>query len=109
LYEEESYPKTEVICSDLSKVWLIAIAGPLLPVLLAVLLFFLGGTLLREVALLMVGFNLISSSRDLAELGFGNNLIFASLFVGVVFLFFGLIYLAKYRLFEDEFRELRLK
>jgi len=43
LYEPNSYPKTEVICDNLAQEFYVALLGPVFPLVLALLLFLLGG------------------------------------------------------------------
>ena len=49
---------------------------------------------------LMIGFNLITSNKDFADLGISDNFIMLSLFIGAMFLIIGIIMFAKSRMEE---------
>jgi hypothetical protein len=77
-----------------------------LPILIAILLYFAGGTFIRELSLLIIGFDFIISYQDLLDLGISKNLsIFLSIIGGILILLaIGL--LAKSRTSEEEFMHL---
>jgi hypothetical protein len=66
-YEQGNYPYSEIVCDDLSGKTLITLSGPIIPVLIGIILFFIGGILMRAIALLVMGFNLIASYKDFYE------------------------------------------
>jgi hypothetical protein len=98
---EAGYFHTEVLCGDATKNIFVLLGGVLAPFVLAFFLFFFGGRFLRDVSILIVGFNLLAISRDLSELGVSNNFVFVSLFFGGLFLITGIIIIANSRVEED--------
>lgn len=96
IYEENYYPYTEIVCPNGSIDYLITLAGPLVPLIIGILLFILGEEFIRSLSLLVIGFNLIASYRDLQEVGLSQNLSFGVGVVGIVFLTIGLILLARH-------------
>lgn len=101
-YEEEvGYPHTDAFCPSTEHISLLEISGFIAVTLFSILLFLIGGSLLREISLLLMGFNLIASTRDFFALGLSEILVFCSLFAGLLFLFFGVIFLGKYSLSEQ--------
>lgn len=99
-FEGDSPPYTQVLCvdDDLKRIFLIG--GVALPLVLAVLLFFMGGKLSRSVALFMAGFNMIISVRDYSDLGFSNSAIFSQIYIGAIVALIGLFLLARSK-FDD--------
>src|SRR3989339_557407 len=75
--------------------------GILAPFLLAILLFFIGGKFMKEMAFLLSGFNFLAIAKDLQDFGLSQNLIFAVLLLGGSFLIYGIIIISKLRI-EDE-------
>jgi hypothetical protein len=108
VYEGDFF-HTEILCSSLGNNLGVVLGGILLPLVLALVLFFIGGSFMREVAFLVFGFNLISISRDLSDLGVSDNLAFISIFCGILALIYGLFLLAKSKseesLYLDEFKQ----
>ncbi len=100
LYEEGRYPYSEIVCDDLSGKFFITFAGSLIPILVGLLLFFLGGSFIRPVSFLIIGFNLVASFRDFKEIGFTDNIIFATLIFGGIFLFMGLVFVSRFMVRE---------
>ena len=98
---EKGYFHTEVLCKDDSKNFYVFLGGILFPFFLAIFLFFLGGKFMRDISILIAGFNFLSVSRDLSELGISNNIIFVSIFFGILFLITGIIILARSKVEED--------
>lgn len=94
---EENFPRTEILCRDLPNSILVLLGGILLPFLIAIPLFIIGGKFIKDISLLIAGFNLVSSNRDFVELGVSDNLIVVSIIFGVLFLIIGIIMLAKSR------------
>ncbi len=86
---------TDILCRSLESNVGVILGGVLLPLIVALLLFLMGGKFMKEIALLIFGFNLISISRDFSDLGISDNLIFISIFCGVLILIYGLFLLAK--------------
>lgn len=98
LYENGQYPYSEIICDNLSGKIPIALSGPLIPIAIALLLFIFGGTFMKPVSFLIIGFNLLASYKDFQGVGISNNIVIASSIIGVIFLFSGLVLLVKLRI-----------
>ncbi|MBW6442808.1 M50 family metallopeptidase [Patescibacteria group bacterium] len=93
LFEEDSYPYTEIFCPNSEFKKFIIWAGPLLPSLLAISLFIIGGKFIREIALMMLGFNLLTTYKDLLDLGFSPYLRIGTIVLGLILIAIGLIFL----------------
>ncbi|MCF7910307.1 hypothetical protein K9L16_01390 [Candidatus Pacearchaeota archaeon] len=98
---EEGYLHTEVLCKDNSNNLFVLLGGILLPFFIAIILFFVGGRFMRDMSFLIIGFNLLASSRDFSDLHLSDNLIIIPLFFGVLFLITGIIILAKSKVEDD--------
>lgn len=101
-YEDGSYPYSEIVCSGLEHKLPITLAGPVGPILIAVLLLFVGGRYMRPISFLIIGFNLLAGYRDFNEIGLSSNLILGISIVSFVFLFFGVVLLARARMIDHE-------
>ncbi len=99
VYEEDIY--TEVLCGELPNKALVVLGGFLLPFAVAVLLFVVGGKFIKDIALLILGFDLISANRDFFEIGLSGNIVMATLIAGVLCLIAGIVMLIKSRLEES--------
>lgn len=99
-----SLPHTEILCNNspdsLNK---IIFGGIFLPVLVAFLFFFGGGTFMKEISLLIMGFDILISYKDFIDLGFSQTISsFFSMFgVGIIIL--AILILAKSRTTEEDF------
>lgn len=91
-----SFPKTEILCSDASQdnTFLMS-AGLLFPLIVSIILILVGGRFLKEMGLLVVGFNLVISFKDFSDLGLSNNLIMLFIILGVFLSVGGIILLAR--------------
>ncbi len=101
---EGDLPRTEILCDGSPEYMnLIIFGGILLPILVALLLFFGGGTFMKEISFLIAGFNILISYRDFVDLGFSSSIsIFFSMFgAGIIIL--AILLLAKSRTTEEEF------
>ena len=99
---EGGLPRTEILCADSSHANLITMGGILLPILLAILLIFSGGTFMKEIALLVIGFDLIISYQDLLDMGISKTIpVFITIF-GILFVVFAISLLAKSRTSQNE-------
>jgi hypothetical protein len=99
---ENSSARTEILCKDLSGNIFVLFGGVLLPFLIAAALFIIGGKFIKDISLLMIGFNFIACNKDLLDLGFSENIIMLSLIAGVLCLISGIVMLIRSRL-EDSF------
>ncbi|MFH1290476.1 MAG: hypothetical protein ABIH92_03645 [Nanoarchaeota archaeon] len=102
VYEDGSYPYSEILCNNLENKVPIALAGPLVPLIIAVFLFIIGGHYIRSISFLLAGFNLIASYMDFKEVGLTNNLVVATLIVGAIFLVIGVVQLARARMKDHD-------
>lgn len=103
VYGGDEGPHTEILCKDVSEKR-VTLAGVLLPLIVALFLFIVGGKFIKEIALLTVGFGLLSSYKDLLDLGISDGLVITSSIGGVLFLIIGVILLSKART-EEHVRE----
>jgi len=93
---EGNFPRTEILCSGGAPANpLIIASGLLFPSVLAFVLLFIGGKFLREIGLLMLGFNLVVSYRDFSDLGLSDNLIMFFLILGIFLSVAGIMFLAR--------------
>ncbi|MBR9704690.1 hypothetical protein GOV12_04710 [Candidatus Pacearchaeota archaeon] len=97
---EEDMPYTEALCKDSKNQIIFLLSGVLFPIVLAILLFGIGGIFIRDISILIFGFNLIASFRDFRELGLSDNIVVMLLIGGVILLFIGIVLLAKSRVEE---------
>ncbi len=89
------FPDTQILCSNLTSTLYVTLGGILAPVIIGIILFFIGGRFLREIGILMVGFNMIIASGDYLNLGLSSNLAFFIVIIGVLISIIGIISLAK--------------
>lgn len=101
LYEQGTYPYSEIVCNDLSGKVYIALAGPILPLFLSLFLMILGGRFVKSLSLIIIGFNLLASYKDLQEIGISQSIVFATSILGIIPLFTGIALLAKSRMQES--------
>jgi len=98
---KSGYFHTEVLCPDSSRnIWVI-LGGVLIPFIVAFFLFFSGGKFVKDLAILIIGFNFISVSRDLADLGLSENIVLFSIFLGALFFIWGMIILTRSKVEDD--------
>jgi hypothetical protein len=101
---EGNLPHTEILCGNSSgSMSKILLGGIFLPILVALLFFFGGGTFMKEIALLIFGFDILISYKDFIDLGFSQSIsTFFSIF-GVIMILLAIGLLAKSRTTEEEF------
>jgi hypothetical protein len=93
-------PHTEVLCSgDASRIAAL-VGGIGLPLVIALAIYLIGGKFLKDLAMLILGFNLIISARDLSDLGLSQNIIISVAFFGLISIIIGVVMLAKSRIEE---------
>lgn len=106
LFVEDKYPHTEVICSDEGAIFWTSLFGVILPILIALILFIIGGSFIRDISLLMLGFNFVAAYRDLHNTGMSGSLIISILVLGLIIIALSVILLARSRvegsIFLDE-------
>ena len=97
IYELQGLPHTEIKCEDtsLQNRWILG--GVLFPFLIAFFLLFGGGKFIKELALQMVGFNLIISYLDMIALNFSKAIAAFTLILGIATTTFSLALLVKSR------------
>jgi len=98
---ENNFLHTEISCFEDKANSGVILGGVLLPLIIAILLFFLGGPLMREIGILMFGFNLVSVSRDLVDLGLHQSFIFIIMAFGIIILTYGIYLLTTSRMEEE--------
>jgi len=96
IYEDDLF-RTEFLCQDSSSTIGSALGGILLPIIIAIFLFFIGGKLMKEIAILIMGFNLIAISRDILLINLSENISTLSIIAGVILSITGIFLLAKSR------------
>lgn len=92
---ENDFPRTEVMCTNLESNKNLVVGGFIFPFILAIFLFSLGGSFLKDISLEIIGFNFIISYHDFLELGLTDNLIMGAMILGIIFVVMGIMYLAK--------------
>jgi hypothetical protein len=92
---QEQTAFTELLCQNLPTNFYVLLGGILLPFFVAFLLFISGGKFIKEIAILMTGFNLLASYKDLSDLGLSDNIILTSIILGILTLILGIALLAK--------------
>lgn len=97
---EDNMPYTETLCKDSENRIIFLLAGILFPIMLGIFLFIIGGIIIRDISVLIIGFNLIASYRDFIELGLTDNVILMLSMFGILLLFLGIILLARSRIEE---------
>jgi type III secretory pathway component EscU len=103
---EQGFPHTEILCNDsFNSLTKVILGGILLPILIAILLYFAGGTFIRELSLLIIGFNLIISYQDILDIGISKNISIFSSIIGGVLILASIGLLAKSRTSEEEFMQ----
>ncbi|HVY01904.1 MAG TPA: hypothetical protein VHA12_04035 [Candidatus Nanoarchaeia archaeon] len=95
-FEKGIYPYSEINCTNLAGKNMIALAGPVLPILLAMILFFVENSITRAVALLAIGFNLVSGYQDFKGVGISDSIILVFTLFGIFLLVLGVVDLAKF-------------
>lgn len=95
LYDAQTYPHTEIFCDSPRTSMKVIMAGVLLPLIVAILLVLVKEEYMREIALLMVGFNLLLSYLDLRDLGFSSNITSSALALAIMLIVIGVILLVK--------------
>src|SRR3989339_777509 len=73
VYEDDFF-HTEVLCDGKIDNSFVLLGGILAPFLLAILLFFIGGKFMKEMAFLLSGFNFLAIAKDLQDFGLSQNL-----------------------------------
>ncbi|MCD4771320.1 hypothetical protein K8R30_02785 [archaeon] len=97
VYEAGFLPRTEVNCSGNSQKQGWILGGIILPFLIAILLMFVGGKFIKEIALEMIGFNLMIAYLDVQALGFSPAIATFTMVSGISISALSLALLAKSR------------
>lgn len=98
VYELKGLPHTEITCADLKNKNFWILSGIALPFVVAAFLFFGGGKFMKEIAVQIIGFNLIISYLDIKSLNISEALAVFAFVVGVNIVAFSLVFLAKSRI-----------
>jgi hypothetical protein len=97
VYELNGLPHTEIKCDDTSMKNRWILGGILFPFIIALLLFISGGKSIKELALQIVGFNMIISYLDLISLNLSEAIATFALVLGIILAVFSLALLVKSR------------
>ena len=92
---QSGFPETRILCTDIGSSLYVSLGGPFLPLLLGGILIFVGGRFLKEIGMLMIGFDFIVSSQDLLEIGLSQNIALFVVITGILIGVTGIILLAK--------------
>jgi len=104
---EQGFPHTEILCEDsFNSFTKVILGGIFLPLAIAILLYFAGGTFIKEVALLIIGFNFLISYQDVLDMGFSKSLAIFLSIIGIILILVAIGLLAKSRTNEEEFMKL---
>ncbi len=104
---EQDFPHTETLCNESFNAFTkVILGGILLPILISILLYFTGGTFIKEISLLIFGFNLILSYQDIIDLGFSKNISLFFFVLGIISSLVSIGLLAKSKTNEEEFIQL---
>lgn len=98
VYEKSLH--TEILCDYYSSKYL-SLGGILLPFFAALILLLVGGRFLKDIAFLIIGFDLIASNQDFYDLGFSQNISTFLFFLGVLSIIVGIVLLAKSRISHE--------
>ncbi|MFW6233609.1 MAG: hypothetical protein ACOC3Z_03025 [Nanoarchaeota archaeon] len=97
---QKNLPDTQIICSENQNINIIILSGIFSPFVLSALLLISGGKIIREIALMMIGFNLLLSYKDYIDLNFSIPVSLFLAFSGVFVLTASLILFTKLRTSE---------
>lgn len=97
VYSLNEFPHTEVNCENQTSKNLWILGGITLPFLVGILLFFTGGVSIKEIALQIIGFNLIFSYLDIVALTLSKTVAIFAFLLGVALSMLSLVLLAKSR------------
>ncbi|MCK4997490.1 hypothetical protein KAS08_04245 [Candidatus Pacearchaeota archaeon] len=97
VYEMNGFPHTEINCEDESQKQIWILSGILLPIAIALLLMFSGGTSIKEIALEIIGFSLAIAYLDIQALGIPKSIAIIVTIFGISLSILGLVLLAKSR------------
>ncbi len=101
---EGNLPRTEILCANSpGSMGKILLGGLLLPLIIAALFFIAGGTFMKEISLLILGFNILIGFKDFVELGFSKGLSTSFSIFGAFVVLLAIGILAKSRTAEEEF------
>ena len=97
---EENLPRTEVLCKDIGTTKFMLLGGVVFPLAIALIILLIGGSFIREIAVLAMGFNFLFSYRDLIDFGLSESIAFVLGILGVILVIIGIALLARARIEE---------
>jgi hypothetical protein len=101
---EGKLPHTEILCNNSPEsMGKILLGGIFLPIIVALLLFIGGGTFMKEISLLIIGFDILISYKDFIDLGFSQSISTFFSILGGIMIILAIAILAKSRTTEEEF------
>ena len=80
---------------------MVILGGLFAPLLIALLLLVGGGHLMKEISILIIGFNLIISYKDFLELGVSENVTIFAVIIGCILVVLGVGFLSMFRTEEN--------
>lgn len=92
--------QTETFCSNSLTGLIVALGGIILPLIVAIIFYLVGGNLSKAISLIMLGSGVLMSSADLIVMGVSDNLVFSVDFVSVIIIVWGVVSLSKFKFNE---------
>jgi len=97
IYDFTNFPYTEAICNGKGIEGPLILGGLTLPFLVSIILLFVGGKFIKEIALQIIGFNLIIAHHDWVALSLQKGTIFMIMAIGIAGVILSIALLAKSR------------
>lgn len=97
---QENLPHTELLCENHGNNTFLLLGGFLLPFIISLFMLIIQGKFIKELAVLVLGFDLIISYSDFIQMGLSGNIAFIILLTGVFLVVLGIALLAKLRIEE---------
>lgn len=91
------FADTQILCSNVTTKLFVAAGGPILPLLLSLALIAIGGKFMKEIGLLLAGFNFVISYPDFIDMGLSGNFSVFFIIIGIILVVAGVVLLAKSR------------
>ena len=101
-FDSENYAYTEVFCKEDILKFYALLAGPIFPLAICLFIYIFGNRIIRDMSLLIIGFNLLASTKDFNEIGWSQNIILSATFFGFTLLILGVIFMSRAK-FDEHF------
>ncbi len=95
------FAKTHIVCESDAGTTLITLAGLIMTLIVAALLYFMGNDFARRIALLIIAFSFITAVEDFGALGLPQSLFVIVIFISAVLICYGLVLVV--RNYEKEY------